>query len=121
MADESGSGSGYLRGVLAGLLLATATALLLASKPGGQWRQDLADGASKLKNKASDLGGNVIEAAQDLKTRGGELVAQARSEGNEALEAGTHYAQDAQENVQSQTPDVAAEGRDKAHDVVESV
>lgn len=119
MAEESGSG--YLRGAIAGLLLGAATALLLASKPGGQLRQDLADGASQLKDKASDLGGNIVETAQDWQARGGGLVANARAGSSEALEVGTHYAEDANEKSQGKAQDFVSDARDKAHDVVESV
>ncbi len=50
-----GEGGGYLRGLVTGALVGAATALLLAPKRGEDIRQDLADSAGRLKEKAEEL------------------------------------------------------------------
>lgn len=130
MAEESGTG--YLVGIVTGALLGAAAALLLAPKPGGELRQDLATAATRLKDKANDLGGTlgetVADRAREVKERGGDLVAGARAQGKDALHEGALYAQDVSETMQAKTVDFAASANGtahhitaKAHDVVESV
>ena len=61
MAKENG----YIGGLVTGLLLGAAAALLLAPKKGGDVRGELALGADSLKDKIVDLGGGVVEVVGD--------------------------------------------------------
>jgi gas vesicle protein len=112
MSDDGGGG--YLRGVITGLLFGAAAALLMAPKPGGALRQDLAEGASKLKDKAGSLGGSVADtvadSARELTNRGEDAVADVRATGQDALADAADYAEA-----------VKAEDKDDTHDVIETV
>lgn len=61
MAKENG----YIGGLVTGLLLGAAAALLLAPKKGGDVRGEIALGADSLKDKIVDLGGGVVEVVGD--------------------------------------------------------
>lgn len=61
MAKENG----YIGGLVTGLLLGAAAALLLAPKKGGDMRGEIALGADSLKDKVVDLGGGVVEVVSD--------------------------------------------------------
>ncbi len=107
MAEES---SGYVRGLITGVLVGAATALILAPKRGDEIRQDLSEGASKVKERAADLTGTVAGTAREWKDRGQDLVSSARSKAGAVSEDAADYATDVAEN-----------GQAKAHDVIESV
>jgi len=132
MAEDAG----YFRGIVTGLMLGAAAALLLTPKRGTELRHDLAEGAGKLKDKAGDLGGNVAgtvagtvsESAHTLKERGEELVATVLHKSDDALDGAKDYAAEATaharevadnlgDEVQAKKDDV----KDQTHDVVDSV
>jgi gas vesicle protein len=113
MSDDGGGG-GYLRGVITGLLFGAAAALLMAPKPGGALRHDLAEGASRLKDKAGSLGGSVADTvadtAQGLRERGQDVATNVQGAGNDALADAADYAQAMKE-----------ESKGGEHDVIETV
>ena len=123
MAEESASG--YLRGVIVGLLFGAVTALLLTPKRGEELRHELTEGASKLKDKAGELGETVADTARDLKERSGELTANMRSSGSNALQEAAYYAEDVQESAPDRVQDTVngavGDVQPKDHDVMESV
>ena len=121
MAHEGG---GYFRGLVTGVLVGAATALLLAPKRGEDIRQDLADSAERLKEKAGDLSEHLSETAQDLKERGTHLVENARERGSGLIAQTEDTAQEWDNETQSagDVQDKSDAGKeDQAHDVVESV
>lgn len=61
MAKENG----YIGGLITGVLLGAAAALLLAPKKGGEVRGDIAAGAEGLKDKIVDVSGGVVEIVGD--------------------------------------------------------
>lgn len=76
--EESHSGAGYWRGLITGLLFGAAAALLLSAKKNDEQSAGLADSASRLKDKATGLGGSLgalSEQVQSLKERVTELRA----------------------------------------------
>ena len=124
---EEHKGGGYLRGLLTGVLVGAAAALLLAPKRGEEMRQDLSEGAGRwrekaedLKGKAEDLSGRVSETAHDLKERGQHLIDNARERGAAVVD----HAKGEVEEFSAQAADEVAAVKDdineKAHDVVES-
>ncbi|MDQ3815656.1 MAG: YtxH domain-containing protein [Armatimonadota bacterium] len=130
------SGGGYLRGLVTGLLFGAAAALLLAPKRGEDLRQDLAEKGTRIKAKASDLGGTVAGTARDIRSRTEEFASTVRAKGSEVAEEATHYAHDVKAKVADTAEEVKAkatgDGQDEgqagqgepagqAHDVVESV
>ena len=127
MSEES---SGYWRGLFTGVVIGAATALILAPKRGEEIRHDLSEGASKVKEKATDISGTVAGTvavtARDLKDRGQELVSNARARVGGVAEDAGDVAEDAQDDAQD-AADVSSafvEGshlNGKAPDVVESV
>ena len=52
--------NGYFRGLVTGVLVGAAAALLLTPKRGGELREGIAEGAHNLKDRASD----AVETAQ---------------------------------------------------------
>jgi len=116
--DDGGSGeSGYLGGLITGLLLGAAAALLLAPKPGGEFRHDLAEGASKLKDKAGSLGGTVSDTARELKARGEDVVSDVRALGEDVRAAGEEPLADAADYAQAMTEDNTDGARNGAENV----
>lgn len=126
MADETGAG--YFRGLVTGLLFGAAAALLLAPKKGDDLRQDLAEGAVKLKDRAGTIGGNAAESfeeavdnigdkARELKEHGTEALADARSTIGEKMDG----AKKAIKKESKEASDAGNEHENSTHDVVESV
>jgi gas vesicle protein len=76
--EESHSGAGYWRGLVTGLIIGGAAALLLSAKQSGDASEGLAERASQLKDKAAGLGGSLgalSDQVQGLKDRVTELRA----------------------------------------------
>src|SRR4028118_507397 len=76
--EESHAGSGYWRGLVTGLMLGGAAALLLSAKSNDGLSESIADKASVLKEKAAGLGGSLgalSDQVQSLKERVTELRA----------------------------------------------
>lgn len=112
-----GEGGGYLRGLVTGALVGAATALLLAPKRGEDIRQDLADSAGRLKEKAEDLTGHLSDTAHDLKERGSHLVENVRDRSGDFIA----QADEKVEDRNTEASGVKKELKNQAHDVVESV
>ena len=112
MANETG---GYWRGIVTGVLVGAATALLLAPKRGEDIRQDLADSAGRWKEKAEDLTGQLSDTALDLKERGSHLVENARDKSSDLIAQAGEKAEDWKAEAKKE------EAKEQAHDVVESV
>lgn len=123
MASEGG---GYLRGLVTGVLVGAATALLLAPKRGEDIRQDLAESAERLKEKAEDFSGQISDKAHDIKERGSHLVEVARDKSSGLIAAAGNKADDWQDETFDADGDLigeagAPEKTDQSHDVVDSV
>jgi gas vesicle protein len=119
MSEDS---SGYWRGLITGVIIGAAAALLLAPTRGDEIRHDLSAGASKVKDRAADLSGTVAETARDLKDRGQDLVSTARSKVAGAADADESVQSSAQaggESAETRAGDPMLNGQ--SHDVVESV
>jgi len=115
MSEENGAG--YFRGLLAGLLVGVTAALLLAPKPGGALREDLKKGASKLKDRAADLGGDMAGSARDLKHIGEDLVTNVRASGGDAADKAADVVDNLQDKAQAAKEDL----KGKAHELVDKV
>src|SRR4028118_181876 len=106
--------SGYLPGIVIGLVFGAIGALLLAPRRGEEMRQELAEGATKLKDKAGELGGSLGESVGcklgDLKERGQSLLPDTSSQKTDALDETLDIAREAKDEVEHQ-----------AHDVIDSV
>jgi gas vesicle protein len=96
---EEHSGGGYFRGLVTGVLVGAAAALLMAPKRGEEMRQELAEGAGRFREKADELKGRaeglstrVSETAQELKERGQHLM-------DSAVERGTAVVEHAQQEA----------------------
>jgi gas vesicle protein len=111
MSNESGN---YLKGIVTGLVFGAISALLLAPRRGEEMRQELAQGATKLKDKAGELGGTLGESVGgklgDLKERGQSILPDTSSQKVDALDESLDIAREAKEEVENQ-----------AHDVIESI
>ena len=123
MASEGGK---YLRGLVTGVLVGAGAALLLAPKRGEDVRQDLADSAERLKEKAEDLSGQLADKAHDMKERGSHLVENVRDKSSGLIAGANSKAEDWQNQTFDADGDLlddsgAEEKSDQAHDVVDSV
>ncbi|HEY0076295.1 MAG TPA: YtxH domain-containing protein [Abditibacteriaceae bacterium] len=119
MAEEQGGG--YWRGVITGLLFGAAAALLLAPKRGEEIRQEIAENASQLKDKAGDFGSNlthtVSDKAQALKEQSAGVISQARHKGEELVADAGGAVQDAKEHITETVADLKDKAQDKVADV----
>jgi len=106
MAD----GQGYLKGILTGLIMGAVTALLLTPRRGTELRHDLAEGASKLKERGQEL-------AEGVRAKSGELVTGASEQGENFRIEVIDAARDANAATALATDEV----KDETHDVVESL
>lgn len=98
MHEEKKSGPGYLSGLAAGLLFGAVAGLLLAPKRGRELREELAQEAETLKERAKNIGESVSTAAQDVKVHGAEMLSTAKTAGNMLKEeAAGHVATVAQD------------------------
>ena len=110
MAKENG----YIGGLVTGLLLGAAAALLLAPKKGGDVRGEIALGADSLKDKIVDLGSGAIEVVgdkiEDAKTKltslratdddnVQELVAETEEKAGDALTATVDSVEEVAEEI----------------------
>ncbi len=64
----------FLAGLGLGALVGAATALLLAPKPGTETRQDIANAADDLKNKANKVVQDLSESSDELVKKSKELL-----------------------------------------------
>jgi gas vesicle protein len=124
MADNSGSG--YLTGLLAGLVIGGVAALLLAPRRGEDMRHELADGAAKLRGKAGEFGGLASETAHHLKTKGEDAIAGMRTAGTDAWSGISENVAELADDVKDQfnhahdaIGEAAHDLRDKARDLAE--
>jgi gas vesicle protein len=74
--DGSG-GAAFVCGLLTGVTVGAAAAMLFAPKPGRDMRRDLADGATDLGQAAKDRWRDVTEAASTAVDKGRETYHQA--------------------------------------------
>lgn len=126
MSQES---SGYFRGLVTGVLVGAATALLLTPKRGEDIRQDLAESASRLKEKAEGLSEHLSETAHDLKERSTHLLEDARERSSDFIaQAGdssdeweTDDEGDSGDETTTRREHARQESQTQDHDVVESV
>ncbi|WP_138753234.1 YtxH domain-containing protein [Paenibacillus sinopodophylli] len=117
---------GFLLGALAGGVVGSITALLLAPKPGKELRQDISDGAQKVSETtvkvagqvgdttgriAKQIGGQAIQIAGRTKQAASGVVSSVRSrnKGTEETEAN------------AETEEIIASGSEEAASAIETV
>jgi gas vesicle protein len=76
---------GLLWGVLAGSVVGSVTALLLAPKAGKELRKDIADGTSATLEKAQELAGQAGDKSVELFDKAKEVVTDVREWGKQCL------------------------------------
>ena len=98
--------NGYFRGLVTGVLIGAAAALFLTPKRGGELREELAEGAHNLKDRASD----AVETAQIAamvkadELRDAVLHRTANAEtGEDALDGVLDVAADAADEIEEET------------------
>jgi gas vesicle protein len=102
---ESGSGSGFMMGLLTGTVLGAGLGMLFAPKAGSELRGQLTDTASKVGNAASESYHKVAERAGDLKDKGREMgrdvVGRAKDAVSRGAEEARRYSSEAQQRASS--------------------
>jgi len=101
-------GSGYLKGIVTGVIVGAAAAVLLTPRRGAELRHDLAEGATKLKERGQEL-------AEQARARGEEVAADAAEHLVDARGAVTDSIGEAKEHAGATIEKL----KDKAHDVIE--
>ncbi|WP_410511846.1 YtxH domain-containing protein [Paenibacillus sp. BR2-3] len=76
---------GLLWGVVAGSIVGSVTALLLAPKAGKELRKDIADGASTTLDKAQEIAGQAGDKSVELYDKAKEVVIEVREWGKQHL------------------------------------
>jgi gas vesicle protein len=66
---RTGTGGGFVLGLLCGAAAGTAAGLLLARRPGTELRRQMADSASRLKRRASSAYGQASEGLDRMVER----------------------------------------------------
>ena len=108
--NEEAGGGGFILGLLCGAAIGTTLGLLFAPKPGAALRRDLAQGANRLKEKASDLYSSASDAVDDFTSRGSRAVDELASKGSRIAEQGREMVDKATGAARPQTSHRRAEG-----------
>jgi gas vesicle protein len=112
MSENNQKSSGYIRGLVTGVLIGAGAALLLAPKRGEELREELAQNAAEWKDKAAS--GSLADRAQELKYRATELSQSVAQKAQEYKTKG----QSAVEEVAQNASDVVEDATE--HDAEES-
>ncbi len=107
MSSENGGGGGFFAGFLLGVIAGGAVAVFLAQEEMrdllvGKAREagNLAkDASGDLRGRLNDVTAQWQDSAADLYERGRQIVENARSNVNEAVDAGTASAQDVRDEL----------------------
>jgi len=76
---------GLLWGAIAGSIVGSVTALLLAPKAGKELRKDIADGASATLEKAQEIASQASDKSAELYDKAKEVVTEVREWGKQHL------------------------------------
>lgn len=90
--DESGSGGGFMMGLLTGTVLGAGLGMLLAPKAGAELRGQIGEQAKHLGEYAADQYRKAGETATGLAGRGREMVDRAREAVSRGAEEARTYA-----------------------------
>lgn len=89
MTESTSTGIGtFAVGLLAGVAIGAAIALLYAPKPGAEMRQSLADQTEWLRRRAGEQAGRVREQASHLYSGASETLNTVVERGREAINSG---------------------------------
>ena len=87
MGREESSG-GFFAGFLLGAFTGAALALLFASAPGEELREQIREKGIELKDRAGELTVDASKVAEDLKAKGQVLFEEQKTRFQEAIEEG---------------------------------
>ena len=80
---QSEQSHGFMTGLVCGTAIGTIVGLLVASKPGVELRDEIADSAQRFRRKVSDAydqAGDAVAAGREAFTKGREKFDEARSQ-----------------------------------------
>jgi len=107
MADDEGSGGGFVTGLLLGLLAGTTLAMIAAPQSGEDTRNTLRAKAREAADRARDTAGDVSESlsgqTNELLERGRIIVERARARVDGAVAEGMDAAEQQRNELQSRT------------------
>lgn len=107
MADDDASGSGFVTGLLLGLLAGATLAMIASPQNGDETRAALAAKAREAADRARDVAGDVGETVSghtnELVERGRAIVEGARARVDGAIAEGMEAAEQQRNELQSRT------------------
>ncbi len=86
--DERNVAVNFLAGLGLGALLGAAAALLLAPKPGVETRQDIANTAEELRDKAGKIVKDLSQSSEELVKKSKDLLESTKEKVQSAVDAG---------------------------------
>jgi gas vesicle protein len=92
---SSGRTGDFLAGVICGAAIGAAVGLLLATKPGEELREQIADSARRFRRKVSDTYGQAADGVNDVLDRSREAVRRGREEFHDFVDEKVTQAKDA--------------------------
>jgi gas vesicle protein len=105
---DGSSGAAFVCGLLTGVTLGAAAAMLFAPTAGSDLRQDLADRVGNLGQAAKDRWGDVTAAASSAVDKGRDAFDQARGTVQEAADSAAKSADGVKGAVKDAAREVAA-------------
>jgi gas vesicle protein len=112
--EGNGSSVAFVCGLLTGITVGAAAAMLFAPKPGWEMRGDLADGADELGQAAKDRWVDVTEAASSAVDKGREVYEQARGTVEHVADTASKSADNVKGAVKDAANQVASAGASSA-------
>lgn len=116
---------GFVYGAIAGGVLGSVTALLLAPKSGRELRKDIADGAHVVTEHTSRIAGQVsdktVEIAKQVGSTAGTAASKAKETASSVMDNVRSWrsgAQDKLEETGEQIKDVVEDAKDKGGELI---
>ncbi len=113
MANDSGGGE-FVAGLVIGVFIGAAIALILAPQPGQETIAQIKDRGIELKERAADLSAEAMKRMEELQEKGRSALEQQRVRLQEAIQEGKDAANKRKEELMGRLEDRKRAGEAEA-------